>query len=77
MSFVLRVEQQVANPVKAISKDTLGWTLMFFDSNGFDLVQPSPYRIGPAKSNREASKKPIEAFFVFQIDGFKVKASRF
>jgi hypothetical protein len=31
--------------------------------------------IGPAKSNGEDSKKPIESFFIFQIDVFKVEAS--
>ena len=37
MLFILRVEQEVANPVKSVAKYAFGWALMFFDSDGFDL----------------------------------------
>jgi hypothetical protein len=49
----------MANPVKTISKHALGWTLMFFDSNGFDFMQPGTDMIGPAKSQGDNSKKPL------------------
>jgi hypothetical protein len=46
--LVLRIEQSLPNPVKAIAKDTLGGSVMLFHPNGGDLMPPSPDMISPA-----------------------------
>jgi hypothetical protein len=53
----LRIEQEVPDQVKAIAKNTLGGSLMFFDANGFDHMEPRTDMVRPAKRHGDHGKE--------------------
>jgi len=75
LAFVRRIEQHMTNLIKPIAKHTASRSLMFFDPNGVDFIEPGTDMVGPAKGDRSNQKESFKSLFIFEISIFKINTS--